>query len=487
MSIESAKAHPLRRVGFLGSSSLLHLTAALLLLVNLLRPVHDSDLLWQLKVGELTLAAGWPPAYEPFLADKLKEPYVPIYWLGQVVFAAVRRLGGWPLLHVVDGLLWVGGLCLAGAAARRNGAAMWAVCAALVLANWTAYSSVSTRPQTFAMFGFGALIAVVRRQPTGWRTVAAITGLLVLWQNLHPSVAVGALYLGAVAAVGWGRWWRGQARPPWALTAATVLSPLTLFATPAGAALLRVGAYNADVSRWLEINEWLSLWELHARGDWRLEAVGGLLIFAGLLAWRGRRVAAEDVVPAVLFAALAIASYRFAMFFAVAAVPVWACGFSPQAGQTAGLSPTARRWWLVALGWGLAVAVPTAVRPSHLADYVPFAAVERLKAEGVRGVLYTHAVWAGVLLDAAHPQWVVTYDGRYYLRSKDEWDAYHAAARGEVPVDELDRRWHPVAFVLKAGFEEGLIAQLRAHPGWRELPPDKECVLFVRASPGEGR
>ena len=64
------------------------------------------------------------------------------------------------------------------------------------------------------------------------------------------------------------------------------------------------------------------------------------------------------------------------------------------------------------------------------------------------------------------------------------------AALGQHPqavLDELDRRWHPAAFVLRAGFDDGLIARLRTHPGWRELPTDRDSVLFVRASPETGR
>src|SRR5687767_12917997 len=91
----------------------LHLAAAVVLLVDLWRPIHDADLLWQLRTGELILDTRSIPDREPFLAGQQDEPFTPVAWAGQAAYALVRRVGGWPLLHVADGLLWVGGLAAA--------------------------------------------------------------------------------------------------------------------------------------------------------------------------------------------------------------------------------------------------------------------------------------------------------------------------------------------------------------------------------------
>ena len=57
------------------------LVPALLLFLLLLRPVFDTDIFWQLKLGELILAARHPLAIEPFAATHLGEPLPAVAWL----------------------------------------------------------------------------------------------------------------------------------------------------------------------------------------------------------------------------------------------------------------------------------------------------------------------------------------------------------------------------------------------------------------------
>lgn len=463
----------------------LHLAAALVLLTVLWRPAHDSDLFWQLRTGDIILDAGRLPDHEPFLTDKSDEPFTPVAWAGQVAYALLRRLGGWPVVHVVDGVLWMGALVAVGWSVRREGMSTWIVAGAILFANYTMYSSVSTRPQTFGLLGFAIIAALVRWKLSLRSTLLIGSGVLLAWQNLHPSVAVGALYLGVMATIGWGRRFLHGASAPWAATGLACLAALAMLATPAGTRVFEISARNADISRWLEINEWMPLWELEARDDSRPEVWVGFTVSIALLIWRGRRVRAEDLACALVFAVMALFSYRFVMFWAVAMIPVWVmCGSSePEASATDSPRPslTLPARTVSILAWIVAVAIPTLRTPSHFADYVPHQAVDRLRAENLRGTIYTHTVWAGLVIDRGYPDWRITHDGRYYLRTKEEWESYHSAAAGFVSVSELDARWNPVAFVLRTGFDNGLIHLLRRESGWTELPPDKDCVVFVRS------
>ena len=65
----------------------LALVPALLLFLLRLRAVSDVDIFWQLKLGELILAAGHPIASEPFAATHLGEP------LPAVAYTQSRVLG----------------------------------------------------------------------------------------------------------------------------------------------------------------------------------------------------------------------------------------------------------------------------------------------------------------------------------------------------------------------------------------------------------
>ncbi|MFX8731566.1 hypothetical protein ABTM48_20415, partial [Acinetobacter baumannii] len=83
--------------------------------------------------------------------------------------------------------------------------------------------------------------------------------MLVLWQNLHPSVSLAAAYLAPRAAVGWVRFRLGRrAAPPWSETLLLPLAGLALVATPAGPGVLEISAINARMSAAMGATEWLS-------------------------------------------------------------------------------------------------------------------------------------------------------------------------------------------------------------------------------------
>jgi hypothetical protein len=305
-------------------------------------------------------------------------------------------------------------------------------------------------------------------------------GLLIAWQNFHPSAMVGGVWLAGVV-VGWWLRRSHRDRVPWAATALTFLCPLAMTATPAGVDLIQVSRYNTEVSRWLTISEWLPLWELDPFD--RLEAWIGLTATILLVIWRRDRVRSEDVVPLVFLGFLSLVSYRFVLYFATAAIPVWAAGLGS---VRSAMSDRPLGWTGRALAvgvWAVAVLVPSVKHPTHLADYFPFAGMERLRSVIGPGNVYCNTVWAGLLIDTGHPDWRVSHDGRYYLRPIEEWREYQAAQRGEVPVVELVSRYRPRAFVLRAGFDDGLIDLLRKDPAWRELTVDRESIIFLPVHP----
>ena len=161
------------------------LVPALLLVLLLLRPVFDSDIFWQLKLGELILAAHHPIATEPFAATHLGDPLPAVAWLGQAIMSAVRLAFGWTGLRVFDALVWLGGFIAAGEAARRRGADPLAIALALALGFALALPAASIRPQSFAGLGLGLLLLLLHASRSLSRKLIAGAVLLVAWQNLH--------------------------------------------------------------------------------------------------------------------------------------------------------------------------------------------------------------------------------------------------------------------------------------------------------------
>lgn len=454
---------------------LLLLAPAAMLLILLLRPVWDVDIFWQLKLGELILAHGGPITGEPFAAAHLGEPLAPVAWLGQAVLAEFRLLWGWTGLRIFDALCWLGGFWAIAMACHRRGAPPLALLIALVLPFVAALPTASIRPQSFAALAFGLLLALLRVAMPPWRRIALALPLFLLWQNLHPSVSLAALVLGAVAGLGWLAFLTGRrASPPWEQMVLALLAAAAIFATPAGWSILAVSAENARASVGIGASEWLPLW---APGN-RSVAVPVLvtaLLSAWLLLRNRQRIDWQELVPALLLLVMTLAAYRFVLFWAIAMVPVLARAVPGEVSARRGAGIAGMAALL-----GVAVAAPL-LRPTHFIKTVPLAAIERLRSTGVAGTVFAHFPWGGPVIDAGYPAWRVAYDGRYYRYTPEEWERYDRIGQRRLGLTELDRIYHPAAYVLSPGWNAALIVALRADAAnWQELSADRTAAIFVR-------
>lgn len=456
----------------------LALLPAVLLFLLLLRPISDVDIFWQLKLGELILAAGRPIASEPFAASHLGEPLPAVAWLGQAVMAEARLLWGWTGLRVFDALLWLGGFLAAGEAARRRGADPLAVALALALGFALALPAASIRPQSFAGLGFGLLLLLLHA-PGSLRRKALVGAVLLLaWQNLHPSVSIAAVILGATAAAGWIgarlRWWVFDARLPAVLAA---VAGLAMFATPDGLSILAISADNARASLANGASEWFPVWTPVNRAF--LPGFAGIALVSVALAWRGRgRIGPLEIIPALALLVLTAGAVRFAYFLGIALVPLLSLALMP-GGERRSFSPALLTATAAALA-AAALLSPT-VQPTRFSDIIPRRCLSALRAAGASGTIYAHSAWGGPVIDSGFPDWKVAYDGRYYRYPPEEWRRYHLAAAGRVGLDSLDRIYRPTAYLLRPGRDDGLIVALRsAGEHWAELDGSTNCAAFVR-------
>jgi hypothetical protein len=383
---------------------------------------------------------------------------------------------------VLDALIWVGGFWAAAAAARRTGAAGLAVLVALGVGFMAALPCASLRPQSFAALGFGIALAICRLNLPPVRGLAFLGMTFVLWQNLHPSVGLAAILFGAAAVVGWMRWLTGyRPKRPWLLTGAAVLAGLGVFATPAGVGIVPVSVYNAEMTVRLGVNEWLPPWDPSNYPAGLTFAVAALA--AGwLIARNWRRVDAEEAAPAAVLFVLTLTAHRFALFWGIALVPVLARCLTA-APATAPERPWPTRLSAIVLVLAV-IGLAGLIRPTWFHESLPLEGVNRLRATGVRGTVYCHYPYGGPLIDAGYPDWTVAFDGRYYRYTLEEWEFYGAAVRGELGIEEIERRYRPAAFFLRPGPDAELIRRLEASPGWRRVYEDRTSSTFVRAGAG---
>lgn len=454
---------------------LLAAVPAAMLLGLLLRSVWDVDIFWQLKLGELILARHGPIRTEPFAALHLGEPLPAVAWLGQALMAAVRLLGGWSLLRVFDALCWLGGLWVVGLACQRRGAPLAAVMLAITLAFIAALPTASIRPQSFALLCFGSLLALLRLELRPSLTIALGAPLLVLWQNLHPSVSVGVAALAATALAGWVGSLMGRRPMPLSATVLALVGCAAVFLTPDGSSIIEISARNAAASIAIGASEWLPLW-LPANRDNAVAVVVVALVSAWLLLRRRGKVDSGELLVALVMLALTVTAYRFVLFWAASMIPVIARAATGAAPVERKVAAPARAFFIPVLI--VAVLGPLAI-PTRFDAAIPHAAIERLRREGVRGTIYGDFPFGGAIIDAGYPAWRVAYDGRYYRYSSDEWKYNGGIENGFVPLVDIIRKWNPAAFVLNRTHNTPIARELARSRNWRCIYLRDDIVVYV--------
>lgn len=451
---------------------LLALAPAAMLLVLLLRRVWDVDIFWQLKLGELILDGGGPLRGEPFAALHIGEPLPAVAWAGQAAMALARRIGGWDILRVFDAACWLGGFGAVAIASRLRGASLLAVAIALSLAFLAALPTASIRPQSFGCLCFGLLLALQRLELKPTLTIALGALLLVAWQNLHPSVSVGVAAMVFAALPGAAGWLRGRNALPVVPMMLGLIGVVAIFATPDGISIITTSATNAEMSMAIGASEWLPLWS----PDNRFIAVPVVVValLAGRLVARQRRFEIVEIAVALGLGLMTLAAYRFVVFWAVAMVPVIARAVAPPVARPK------RSEAVTVLASLLLVAVATPlIAPTRFAETLPLAAVHLLRDHHIRGTIYGDVLFGGVIIDTGYPDWRVAYDGRYYRYSSEEWQYDNDIENGIVPLADVVRKWNPAAFVLDAGRNAPIAAELAHSKTWQRVYARDRIVVYV--------
>jgi hypothetical protein len=300
---------------------------------------------------------------------------------------------------------------------------------------------------------------------------------LILWQNLHPSVSVaaigagGAFVAGLIAA-------RLKRHPiPWSELGVAVAAGVAVVCTPAGLAVVPAAEKNAEICRALEVAEWLPAWD-PANHRTAIPGLGALLLTIWLARRNRGRIDPGDAGRALALGLMTLFAYRFAVFWAVAMVPVWMALLSPPESE----KPPRRMLVPGIIILFAALILPHLTGRQLFAEYLPLDGITRLREAEVRGPIYCHPKWGGPLIGLGSPDWRVTLDGRYYVYTPEEWAAYLAAVRGQTPLAEIETAYRPAAFFLRPDAEPALVAELSAS-GWSKLYADPWCVVFVRPRP----
>ena len=122
-------------------------------------------------------------------------------------------------------------------------------------------SNADLRPQSLGLLGFAALLAVARSELSFRRKVSIVAPLVIAWQNMHPSVVVGATALAGLAAADMLDP-PGLGRGRWEMAILTLITAAAQFATPIGVGILEVARSNLRIGRdVMRLEEWVPPWD----------------------------------------------------------------------------------------------------------------------------------------------------------------------------------------------------------------------------------
>ena len=424
--------------------------------------VNDSWL--NLMAGREVVENGLPSRDE-ITVYGLGATWTDQQWVAQVFMYGVYSLGEFALLSIATCLFVVSAFAIAAVAARSLGAgprAIWLLFLPVLMAAPWAWS---IRAQMLALplyTGLLWLLASQARNPT--RRIWLALPLLVVWANVHGSVALGALLvmlLGAYELV-WSRdatWKRS--------VALIVLAPLCVLATPYGP-ITTARYYNlllVDPPFAGRVTEW----------SWADPAINTMFFYAlaaiaVVLVWLGRRrLTLFDIAVLALTLAGGINAIRGIVWFALACMVFLPVAIGRRLESKTPGEP--RRGLNIAIATGLGIAL-LAVAGSLFArdedwfeDYWPREPVEAVRAEVKPGdkVFAPDRFSDWMLFKIPELRGRIAYDVRFELYDREFFDELQEYAGESTPdwksfadsyriviVDE-GRRSHSADFLSEAG------------------------------------
>jgi hypothetical protein len=174
------------------------LLASLLVLAFLLGcfPMADFDVWWHLRAGQLVLAGGHLPRVDDWTYTNPGKPWIDLYWLFQVVIAALYRLGGSSALVLLKACAGTAIVALA-LCSRRPDAPAWPAALVWPIALIALSGRLCERPELFSLLLLAAYLAILSHAETRPRRLWLLPFLQVLWVNSHGFFVLGPLVLAA--------------------------------------------------------------------------------------------------------------------------------------------------------------------------------------------------------------------------------------------------------------------------------------------------
>ena len=298
--------------------------------LGFLRPI-GRDFWWHLKVGQIIVQTRQIPSVDALSFTYTGQPFAYVqYWLSEVSYYLMLRVGGLPLVIALNSLLlvlctWlILRLCLEATHSTRLAALCSLVTVLLVM---SLYSLV--RPQLYSIVLFTVFYWILWRYRDGRRDLLwCLPALMVLWVNLHGAFFLGIALLGLV----WGcealrRMLHGP-RQDVLEPAALVKLGLVLVLTALACLLNPAGLRTLDLVSQLQASPAVRLfvteWQVPNIGDPAALLVyyGPLFVAVCVFFYSPRRLNLTELVLFLAFALLGLTALRNGVWFTLMVTPM---------------------------------------------------------------------------------------------------------------------------------------------------------------------
>jgi tetratricopeptide (TPR) repeat protein len=439
-------------------------------------PMDETDLFFNLRLGEIILSTGHVPTENLLSFTYPAATDINLAWLFQIVLALAHRAAGIPGTVLLKTGFVLGTWAVLFRVAVRRGAHPALAALGLALAAWSAEPRFVERPHLVTFLGLALLLLALERAEAGrprllWLLVPA--GLL--WANANSCFFLAPAILLLYAAGAWLDGERHYGRR--ALLVGLALVP-PMFATPSGFGCL---SYIANHFRM----PWLRPLQEYRTARWPLDGpffflLGGLATtaVASIVVRKTRHLVSLRVsLPLLALALLGALRIRFVAEFSILAGPALALVASrfPWRGRVLTWSAAAA---LLAL-----TVIPRAQAAwagSHWfdirieADLVPEAAIAFVDQHGLRARMYNDLELGSYLTWQGWPRFRVFQDPR--INGYPE--SFHAVLRRS---DLSRQQWQH----LLDGFsvDAALLTYPGVNPRGAWFDPEKWALVY-RASDG---
>lgn len=448
------------------------------------RLLNDPGTLWHLRLGRDILASGTVPRVDTLTFTHAGETWVDQSWLFDVVLATVVDYGGWSAAGAICAM----GIALIYASVSRamlvdGHSPLIAMVVPLMAAGIGAVHFL-VRPHLLTLgFVWATLRLCQRQHDEGGRFVFYTPLLMIVWANVHGGFLAGPLivFTAAVAHAGSGHWDAERRREVGLFLKAAGLCCVAALVNPYG-----FGLYE-HVARLLVSSGVTSLIEEYqpmpfGKPDARVYEIV-LIALLALPALTSGRMRRYELIHALVWLHLSLASIRHAPLFALAVAPGLAQVLDglPHGLHAESDGRKLAEWsifpGLTALV--LAFAVGTGMILTGFDPQLwPVAGLPALDRTAPDARLFHEQDWGGLIAAEANPTRKTFLDDRFELYGKESILHYLNALEGGPDWDEI-RDQNAIGLVWLRR-ERGLTRRLSRDPAWSIRYQDEVSVLFQR-------